>query len=99
MESHSENTTEYTYYKVELDISAATSIALRNTRAVALAAESQRDNSTPDIAVLSYTGANLVFTEPPAEGAIIKMDATIDRPYKNANFVIDAAMTLSFGGA
>lgn len=99
MESHSENTTEYTYYKVELDISAATSIALRNTRAVALAAESQRDNSTPDIAVLSYAGANLVFTEPPAEGAIIKMDATIDRPYKNANFVIDAAMTLSFGGA
>lgn len=98
MSSHSDNTQSYTYYKVELDISGATSLALKYTPAVALATGRAKDD-TVAIASLSYSGANLVFTEPPAEGAVIKMDATIDRPYKNANFVIDAAMTLSFGGA
>ena len=39
----------------------------------------------------------LVFTEAPAEGATITMDASIDRPFKTNQFVIDAAMTLHFG--
>ena len=96
--SQCDNTIPYTYYKVELDISEATSLALQHTPAVALATGRAVDD-TVAVSVLSYIGPNLTFTEPPAEGAVIKMDATIDRPYKNSNFVIDAAMTLSFGGA
>ena len=38
-----------------------------------------------------YKGHGIVFTNPPAEGDIITMDATIDRPYKTANNVLDVA--------
>ena len=38
-----------------------------------------------------YKGHGIVFTNPPAEGDVITMDATIDRPYKTANNVLDVA--------
>ena len=41
--------------------------------------------------IMLYKGRGIVFTNPPAEGAVITMDATIDRPYKTANNVLDAA--------
>lgn len=48
---------------------------------------------------LMYTGTGITFTNPPSAGAIITMDVDIDRPFKNENFIIDAAMTLHFGDA
>ena len=38
-----------------------------------------------------HKGRGIVFTNPPAEGDIITMDATIDRPYKTENNVLDVA--------
>lgn len=35
------------------------------------------------------TGQNIIFTNPPAAGAVIKMDAQIDRPFKNNMHVFD----------
>lgn len=40
---------------------------------------------------MTYKGHGIVFTNPPAEGDVITMDATIDRPYKTANNVLDVA--------
>lgn len=40
---------------------------------------------------MQYKGHGIVFTNPPAEGDVITMDATIDRPYKTANNVLDVA--------
>lgn len=35
----------------------------------------------------------ITFTNPPAEGAVIKMNATVDCPMKNENFIIDVNPT------
>lgn len=51
---------------------------------------------TNAVSYLGRYGSPIVFTNPPAEGAIITMDADIDRPMKNSNFVIDCNPTLQF---
>lgn len=45
---------------------------------------------------LGRNGSPIVFTNPPAEGAIITMDADIDRPMKNSNFILDCNPTFQF---
>ena len=35
----------------------------------------------------------ITFTNPPQEGAVITMDATVDCPMKNENFIIDVNPT------
>ena len=35
----------------------------------------------------------ITFTNPPAEGAVIKMNATVNCPMKNENFIIDVNPT------
>ena len=38
----------------------------------------------------------IVFTNPPADGAAIEMDCTIDRPIKNENWVLDFSCAVQF---
>jgi hypothetical protein len=38
--------------------------------------------------------SNIVFTNPPAVGAVITMDADVDRPFKDSNHVLDLSATL-----
>lgn len=40
---------------------------------------------------MMHKGRGIAFTNPPAEGDIITMDATIDRPYKTENNVLEVA--------
>ena len=39
-------------------------------------------------------GQGIVFTNPPAEGAIITIDAIVDRPYKTADYVLDYSASM-----
>lgn len=43
------------------------------------------------VTVLGYRGSGITFNTPPAAGAAIEIDVTIDRPYKSTDFVIDLA--------
>lgn len=43
---------------------------------------------------LGRNGEPIKFTNPPAAGAIITMDADIDRPMKNSNFIIECNQTI-----
>jgi hypothetical protein len=45
------------------------------------------------ISYLHRNGSPIHFTTPPADGAVITMNAEIDRPMKNANFIIDVNPT------
>lgn len=38
---------------------------------------------------IGYVGDGIIFKEPPAEGAEIKIKATVNRPYKTSDYVID----------
>ena len=49
-----------------------------------------------NLCLLGYVGHGIQFTNPPAEGAVITMDATTDLPMKNENFVFDATLRLSY---
>lgn len=48
------------------------------------------------LCLLGYVGHGIQFTNPPAEGAVITMDATTDLPMKNENFVFDTTLKLSY---
>ncbi len=54
--------------------------------------------TTDDVAqevFLGYVGnPYVVFTEAPGEGAVLRMDVSMDRPFKNGNFVIDLSAEL-----
>ena len=43
-----------------------------------------------------YIGQPIHFTTAPAEGDVLTMDARIDRPFKNENFVLDTSMSITF---
>lgn len=48
-----------------------------------------RDNGNLTMSMLYYYGEPIKFTNPPAEGAVITMDCTLDRPFKTENWVVD----------
>lgn len=48
------------------------------------------------LCLLGYVGHGIQFTNPPAEGAVITMDATTDLPMKNENFVFDTTLKFSY---
>ena len=50
---------------------------------------------TDNFSYLGRNGSPISFTNPPAEGAVITMDADIDRPMKNNNFILDVNPTFS----
>lgn len=62
------------------------------------AVSSQYDSGYIDIEnlLMRRTGRPIVFTNPPAAGAKITMDATIDRPFKNDKHVIDVSGVYQF---
>ena len=39
-------------------------------------------------------GQGIVFTNPPAEGAAITIDAMVDRPFKTSDYVLDYSATM-----
>lgn len=43
-----------------------------------------------------YVGDGIVFKEPPAEGAEIKIKATVNRPYKTSDYLIDFQISTYF---
>lgn len=43
-----------------------------------------------------YVGDGIVFKEPPAEGAEIKIKATVNRPYKTSDYLIDWSASVYF---
>lgn len=88
----------YDYYKLELDTSEATNFEIAD-RDIILFNENRIASSTGSLLSLGYKGSGITFTNAPAADAIITLDAKIDRPFKNSNFVIDASMSLHFGGA
>lgn len=76
-----------------------------NTSNVSSGAYSNTTTATSDysaavdknnLCLLGYVGHGIQFTNPPAEGAIITMDATTDLPMKNENFVFDTTLKLSY---
>lgn len=87
--------TTYAYYKVELDTSEATNIDIADHDIVMFILNAI-STSSGSLLSLGYVGSGITFTNAPAADAVITLDAAIDRPYKNSNFVIDAAMTLQF---
>lgn len=48
------------------------------------------------LCMLGYKGQGIVFTNPPAAGDIITMEADLDLPMKNGNFVFDVDLTLTY---
>lgn len=49
-----------------------------------------------ELCLFGYVGHGIQFTNPPAAGAIITMDASTDLPMKNENFVFDVNMKLTY---
>ena len=49
----------------------------------------------PNIQIF-YHDPGLKFTNPPADGAAIEMDCTLDRPIKNENWVLDFSCSVEF---
>lgn len=43
-----------------------------------------------------YVGDGIVFKEPPADGAEIKIKATVNRPYKTSDYLIDYQISVYF---
>ena len=48
-----------------------------------------RNTGDVQMSMLYYKGSPLKFINPPADGAVITMDCTLDRPFKTPNWVID----------
>ena len=76
-----EETIKAKYWKVDIDVSAC-STSLQEARFY-----------TTSISYLHRNGSPIVFKTAPAEGAIITMEADIDRPMKNSNFILDVNPT------
>lgn len=53
-------------------------------------------NNAFELGILGYFGEPIKFTNPPAEGDLITMDCSFDRPYKNSNFVLDVSIEWNF---
>lgn len=45
---------------------------------------------------IGYVGKGIVFTNPPAAGDILTMDADIDRPWKDENYIFDFGCEIQF---
>lgn len=86
------------YFKVAIEY-------VSNTSNVSSGAYSNTTEATSDysaavdknnLCLLGYVGHGIQFTNPPAEGAVITMDATTDLPMKNENFVFDTTLKFSY---
>lgn len=82
-----EDTVTAKYWKLSIDVSAC-SDRLKTARFY-----SNQSNNV--VCYLYRNGAPIIFTEAPAEGAVITMNAQIDRPMKNENFILDVNPSFS----
>lgn len=73
------------YWKLEVDYSNK-----KDTHDVSTLTLHDRDK----YCYLGRNGEPIKFTNPPASGAIITMNADIDRPMKNSNFIIECNQTI-----
>ena len=81
---------EARYWKVEIDTSTLTSTEHASSTFALYS------RSTYGMANLYYEGRGIIFTNPPADGSEITMNAQIDRPFKNENFVIDVSAEMTY---
>lgn len=92
------NTITKRYFKVAIEYVSSTSNvssgAYTNTVEASPAYSETVDKN--NLCLLGYVGRGIQFTNPPAEGAVITMDATTDLPMKNENFVFDTTLKLSY---
>ena len=88
--THTFDTIEAKYWRIRSElVSGNEPTAAQLTSGIALSRYVSYDKY--ESSIMLYKGRGIVFTNPPAEGAVITMDATIDRPYKTANNVLDVA--------
>lgn len=85
------DTIEAKYWRIRSElVSSNEPTAAQLTSGIAMSSYLSSSNDNNPSCML-YKGHGIVFTNPPAEGDVITMDATIDRPYKTANNVLDVA--------
>lgn len=77
------------YWRLSLDFSRAAEAEQEKKTTHYLSFKDEANGITSKMSMLYYYGEPIKFTNPPAEGAIITMDCTLDRPYKTENWVID----------
>lgn len=92
------NTITKRYFKVAIEYVSSTSNVSSNTYMHGTAASSDYSAAVDknNLCLLGYVGHGIQFTNPPAEGAVITMDATTDLPMKNENFVFDTTLKFSY---
>lgn len=81
---------EARYWKVEIDTSTLTHTNYASSNFTLYY------RNTYGMANLYYEGRGIIFTNPPADGSEITMNAQIDRPFKNENFVIDVSAEMTY---
>lgn len=86
------------YFKVTIEYVSSTSNVSSNAFDDTIESDSRYSRAVDknNLCLLGYVGHGIQFTNPPAEGAVITMDATTDLPMKNENFVFDTTLKLSY---
>lgn len=88
--THTFGTIEAKYWRIRSElVSGNEPTAAQLTSGIAMSSYIGYNKDEPSL--MLYKGRGIVLTNPPAEGDVITMDATIDRPYKTANNVLDVA--------
>lgn len=77
------------------DIKLSTPVTARYWRLTVTDSSGYGAGVYPNLAIF-YHDPGLKFTTPPAEGAAIEMDCTLDRPIKNENWVLDFSCSVEF---
>lgn len=92
------NTITKRYFKVAIEHVSSTSNVSSGAYYNTVEASSNYSEAVNknNLCLLGYVGRGIQFTNPPAEGAVITMDATTDLPMKNENFVFDTTLKLSY---
>lgn len=86
------------YFKVTIEYVSNASNVSSNTYSKTIESDTRYSAAVDknNLCLLGYVGHGIQFTNPPAEGAVITMDATTDLPMKNENFVFDTTLKLSY---
>lgn len=102
-EIHLDTPIEAQYWKLSVDVSKATVGTTRTMSRDTVFRSGQGYNSQSGFAIpirpfIGYVGDyGIRFTNPPTAGAVITMDANVDRPWKDGNHVIDIAAQIQLG--
>lgn len=79
----------------EADVTLSTPVTARYWRLTVTDSSGYGAGVYPNL-IICYEEPGLVFTNPPADGAAIEMDCSLDRPIKNENWVLDFSCSVQF---